>query len=204
MIDGRPWRPDRPLIWSVVFVVLLVLVVLGALDRLDLGVLHFVEHHRDHSVATGARRLTRVVSPPVDAAVLAFGAAAIARRTRSRRPALVAAAFGALVAVVVLGVKAAVGRPAPRLGLQPAHGGSFPSGHTAAVLVCAGILVLLTTAHRPRLRRRLLAAVAALTVLVAAALVYDGYHWLSDTVASAALGIAILCAARGRVTRQTE
>jgi len=81
-------------------------------------------------------------------------------------------------------------------GFWPAHGGTaygaFPSGHTTAGLI---VLTLLWQ-YWPRLRALYVAAGAGLITL----LVAGGFHWLSDTIAGAFLGVAIgwVAAALGR------
>jgi len=72
-------------------------------------------------------------------------------------------------------------------GFWPAHGGTaygaFPSGHTTA-----GFIVLtLLWQYWPRLRKLYVVAGALLITL----LVVGGFHWLSDTIAGAFLGVAI-------------
>ena len=72
-------------------------------------------------------------------------------------------------------------------GFWPAHGGTaygaFPSGHTTAGLIALTLL----WRYWPRLRVLYVAAGAGLITL----LVAGGFHWLSDTIAGAFLGVAI-------------
>jgi membrane-associated phospholipid phosphatase len=185
-----------------VYVLLTILVAAHALDDLDRTVFHFALRHRHHWLYEAADDLTDVFSPPVDTAILAIGAGALA--WRRRRPAIFIAAtlsVGAMAAIV-LATKAALGRPLPFT--RPGHhADAFPSGHTATFLVCFGTLVLLaTTRHRSR-RGPLLTAVAVGTLLVAAGLVYDGFHWLSDTVGSLAVGTAVLSLLGVGLSRRT-
>ena len=172
---------------ATVFVTLLVLVATGAADGLDEAVARFV--HRHHSAAGGqvARGVADLLSPGVDAAVLAIGAGLVAHRRRRWRPVVVAAVVLVLVTTVVLSVKYAVDRPLPHSHGRPDQG--FPSGHAAATAAFLGVLALLLARCRRELSR-LLAVAAALSVVVSVALVYAGYHWLTDTVASMALGAA--------------
>jgi membrane-associated phospholipid phosphatase len=98
-----------------------------------------------------------------------------------------------------LTVNAVVGRPrpsGPRLGSLPSTS-SFPSGHTAAMVVLYGGLALLISA---RLRTRIVGLVAWLVAVVAAATVglarvYRGMHHPSDVIAGALLGFAVLAVA---------
>jgi membrane-associated phospholipid phosphatase len=91
---------------------------------------------------------------------------------------------------VVLITKASVARALPD-GSRPDHGG-YPSGHTAAFLVCWGALALLATTTSRKWRTRLLVVLTVGTGLIAAALVYDDFHWLTDTLGSISLGVSVL------------
>lgn len=188
---ARPGVPWLALGCLATYAVLSGLVAVGTLDRPDRAVYRFCLEHRNATVVAAARHLTSVLQPAVDGAVLALGAGLIAWRRHRLRPLLVAALVGWTMAAVVAATKVGVGRPKPALHVR-ADGLSFPSGHTAAFLVCFGALVLIATTRRRSRRTPLLAAVAVGTALVAAALVYNGYHWLFDTVASVVLGFALL------------
>jgi len=76
-------------------------------------------------------------------------------------------------------------------GFFPFHGGqgwrSFPSGHTTAITAAAGAIWYLW----PRLRRFAL----ALALAVAIGLLGADYHWLSDIVAGAIVGVTTGAAA---------
>jgi hypothetical protein len=173
-----------------IFVALTVLVATGAMDGLDHAVWRFTDRHDSAVGLTSARLLTDALQPTVDAILLLTGAALITRRDRRSRPLAAAVAVVVAVSAVVLGVKYAVDRPLPH---SPGRGASgYPSGHTAATASFLGTLAVLISAGRPAMRRRLLAVVAGLTLLVSLALVYAGFHWLTDTVASTALGVAIV------------
>lgn len=188
------WR--RPLLLTagclLAFVVLLVLVAVGGpVDSLDHTVRSRLLDHPDRPLLGLAQSLTDVISPLADGLVLTAGAAMIAGRRRSLAPLLAAALTGWVMVLVVVVVKEALGRPAP-FPAPPAEGNSFPSGHTAAALVCLGTLALLAAAEWPRWTRVLVGAAAAISLAVAAALVYSNYHWLSDTIASLLLGVGLL------------
>jgi membrane-associated phospholipid phosphatase len=168
------------------------LVATGVPDGIDRAVLDFCRDHHHGWLATSAQHFTDVLSPAVDAAILGVGADYLALSRRRPRPFLVAAATGWAMATVVLVTKDWVGRPLPDAPVAPDHGGGFPSGHTAAFLVCFGALAIVATTRRTRARRLALGVVGGCTLLVAACLVYDGFHWLSDTLGSMALGVALL------------
>ncbi|HET7529376.1 MAG TPA: phosphatase PAP2 family protein [Mycobacteriales bacterium] len=172
----------------VAFGVLLVLVAVGAADGLDHPVARLVGRHPSSAGADAARLVTDALSPGVDTAVLLVGAAVVSHRRRLLRPLAVAVAVVIAVTVVVLAVKHGLDRPLPHSGGRPDDG--FPSGHTATTACFLGALAVLMTAGHRRLLTRMLAAVAGLSLLVGASLVYAGYHWLTDVLASLALGVA--------------
>ena len=66
------------------------------------------------------------------------------------------------------------------------HSGYFPSGHAATASVAYGlaVLALLPLVRRTAARRLLVGAAVPLNLAVGAALVWRGYHWPSDVVAS--------------------
>ncbi len=75
---------------------------------------------------------------------------------------------------------------------------SYPSGHTTAVFALAAtVTVLLLPAPRPAraaaLRASIPAAACVLGVVVAAAVIGLRWHYLTDTVAGAAVGIGTVC-----------
>jgi membrane-associated phospholipid phosphatase len=78
----------------------------------------------------------------------------------------------------------------PRLDGSPV-GSSFPSGHTAAAAAYAAIAVLVFW-HTPKRWVRVLVVFVSvlIPVIVALARLYRGMHFLSDTLAGAALGVA--------------
>lgn len=71
---------------------------------------------------------------------------------------------------------------------------SFPSGHAVASTVFYGMLCMLLFAHTRSRARRVLALgiAAAMVLLVTFSRVYLGAHYLSDVVAGAAEGLALL------------
>lgn len=97
-------------------------------------------------------------------------------------------AAAALVPVVVLTVKDWLDRPGP----VPGTGfGYYPSGHAATTLVAFGAAALLLLPH---LRRRspVLTALLGLTLLNGFGLMWRGYHWPVDVLASWCLGVLLL------------
>ncbi|NUS15167.1 MAG: phosphatase PAP2 family protein [Streptomyces sp.] len=141
----------------------------------------------------------QVAVPLLLAAVVAAGV-----RGRASRlplwwlPPLAAALAMAVVPVVVGTVKSAVARPAPgKTHLAPGgYAGFFPSGHTATSSVAIGgaALLVLPMVGRTAVRRALAAGALLLAAAVGAGLVWHGYHWPLDVLASWCLAAALLSA----------
>jgi undecaprenyl-diphosphatase len=139
------------------------------------------------------------VAVPVLVAALA-AAALLGRRAGLVRwwaaPAVAAVAM-LVLPVVVSAVKAGVDRPAPgRVRADPDYG-YFPSGHTATSSVGFGlaVLVLLPFVRSAAARLLLVHGTVLVAVAVGASLVWCGYHWPLDVVASWLLAVALLSAA---------
>jgi undecaprenyl-diphosphatase len=116
---------------------------------------------------------------------------------RTRRFAAALTLGVAAQALLVVAIKAAVGRVRPwiTLGLPPPvglpHDGSFPSGHAAGSFCVATFLALALPVAWPEARGRARAVAlfaVALAALIAASRVYLGAHFPSDVVAGATLG----------------
>jgi membrane-associated phospholipid phosphatase len=102
----------------------------------------------------------------------------------------------ALLAAVVGAVKLGAGRPAPvAAGWAPSRDGtSFPSGHVANAVVGWGVVRWQSVAYRLPAAVRRPAAVLAVVGPVSAGLAVLAldFHWLSDVVAGAAVGVSLL------------
>nr|WP_240929615.1 phosphatase PAP2 family protein [Streptomyces coryli] len=164
----------------------------GPLARLDVRVSGVFVRHQPVRLSEALADLgTVVVAVPVLAAALGY---ALARRSW-RGPLAAAVAMGA-VPLFVMPLKALFARPGPMGEPLGAYAGYFPSGHaaTAAVAYGASALVLLPLL-RTRDSRRLLAAAAVVLVLGnGLGLVWRGYHWPLDVLASWCLAVVPLCA----------
>ncbi|KRV51024.1 hypothetical protein AQ490_02115 [Wenjunlia vitaminophila] len=194
--------------WSLLALGMLVLLVLitwqvvddGALLVLDERARDAVPHRgADEPVRPWAAELladlggTLVAGPVLAAAAL--GSAWWNRRRDAVRwwlPLVWAAVAGAAVPLLVVPMKAVVGREGPDGTLDPGQLGFYPSGHTATAAVCYGAAVLLAPAGR----RGLTWAAAALNAAVGVALVWCGYHWALDVVAAWCLSGTVLLALR--------
>ena len=95
-------------------------------------------------------------------------------------------------------IKSLVDRPRPPGQMLNPHGSSFPSGHAAYASATAVALVLLFS--RPSGKRTLWYALAALaTAGMVWSRTYLQVHWLSDALAGATLGLAVVFASFGIV-----
>jgi undecaprenyl-diphosphatase len=139
-----------------------------------------------------ARLVTDAGLPELWVVVTLAIAGALSIRRRSAAPIRLVAPPVLVMAVAVLGLKAALGRVGPPGSDPPDPFGLYPSGHTATALVCAGALTALVAVSRPEWIGRLRVASGVWAVAMAAALVQYRYHWLTDVIGSLLLGLLIL------------
>lgn len=133
-----------------------------------------------------------IATPPVCvAAVLLLGAVLSLRTGRWAPLVLTGAATTLLTATVLLG-KELIDRQAPDYVGVAGAGGAYPSGHTATAIICAGVVAELVSHARPARRRLAWLLAAGWTLLVAVALLWLHFHWLSDVLGSMLLGSALL------------
>jgi undecaprenyl-diphosphatase len=126
---------------------------------------------------------------PMSTLLLMAGvAAALSLARRSARPLLVATAASLLMVGVTLGAKLLLHRPDPHGALSD-HGGSFPSGHTATIVVCAGLVTMLLA---PGARWWWWLATLLLGTLMAAALLVQTAHWVTDVAGGGLVGVTVL------------
>lgn len=107
---------------------------------------------------------------------------------RSWRPLLLGVALAAGSMTATVATKLLVRRPDPH-GWLAASGGSYPSGHVVAVLVCGAGCVLVAS---PRLRWWLWAPVALAFALMAQSLLVSAAHWPSDVAGGVLLSAALV------------
>jgi len=170
----------------------------GAVARLDGRVSAVVDGWRLDTGATG--RLLRLAGElggrAVLAVVLLAVAAVIGRRHRTVRPLLQALLALAVLSAVVCAVKLGVDRVAPAAGAGPAARGgtSFPSGHVANAVVVWGVVRWQAVAYRVRpVVQQVAGGCAVVAPAVAGvAMLLVGFHWLSDLLAGAAIGVSLL------------
>lgn len=173
------------------------------LDREDLYIvdqpaLNWLVSHRTPWLTTMLTWITNAFGPGILPVFVGIGCLAWWRITKRRRgPALL---LGAMVTSTALAyvVKVIVHRPRPAADLQIVPGletsFSFPSGHTTGAATLVLVTAYLWWWHR-RSKRSL--AVWALVSVVIIALVggsrlYLGYHFVTDVLAGACLGVVTL------------
>jgi membrane-associated phospholipid phosphatase len=114
--------------------------------------------------------------------------AAVSLVRRSTRPLLVAAATSLLMVSGTIGAKLLLHRPDPHGALSD-HGGSFPSGHTATVVVCTGLVTMLVG---PGGRWWSWLTTLLLGTMMGAALLLQAAHWVTDVVGGGLVGVTML------------
>ncbi|WP_020575264.1 phosphatase PAP2 family protein [Actinopolymorpha alba] len=169
----------------------------GPLLRLDAevaGIWQFQGPY-DYPFADGVDRIgQRLICLPL----LFLVAYLLSRRIRSIRPLVIAVGATFALNLVVGLLKLASGRESPRTGGPALFVGDnvlFPSGHTANVIFVYGLIVALLVRYgqiRAHQRRLLMAAVGLVGVVMTVVSVYRHTHWLSDLVAGAMIGGAML------------
>lgn len=192
----RPGASPRVLLAGlVVFLLVSVDVVAGGpLSRLDGSVSRWTAS----SGVAGQRWLdwpTYFGNFVVAGAVLAVLVGVLAARAGTVRPLVRLAVLGLATAATVTALKIGFHREDPAAWRGFGDGArSYPSGHTATAVVLWGLLAEVTARHAAagaaRRLTRLLAWLAP--VVTMAALVLRDYHWLSDVLAAAGLGLVLL------------
>jgi membrane-associated phospholipid phosphatase len=129
--------------------------------------------------------------PAVIAGLLAAFTVAFCLIRRSLRPAVFVGCVGLTTMALTVAAKMAVGRPDTHGTTADSHGGSFPSGHIIAVVVCLGLAVLLT---QPRARRWVWLIPALAGGLMGACLLVQAAHWSTDIVGGGLLAVGVLTA----------
>ncbi len=126
--------------------------------------------------------------PVLSLLLLAVVTAVAVLARRSVRPLVVTAATTLFLVTTTVGLKVLLHRPDPHGALSD-HGGSFPSGHTATVVVCAGLATMLL---RPGARSWWWLPTLLLGTSMAAALVVQAAHWATDVIGGGLVGVLVL------------
>jgi membrane-associated phospholipid phosphatase len=206
-VAGRPAvvSVGRPPWWAMV-VALAVTVVL-TVDVLGRGVTERIDVAISDAVATWGLRdsaaywplwvVTQIGGRGTMLVVLAclIGWLAVRRRTLLPLPRVLLALV--LLSVVVYSIKWGIGRTAPGhdgLFLHHPDGASFPSGHVANAVLLWGVARWQAVQFgMPATAQRVLWSMAvAGPVLCAVAMIALDFHWVSDAVVGAAVGVLLL------------
>jgi undecaprenyl-diphosphatase len=169
--------------------------------------------HLDHQIRDALQPRTSVGSWPLDAlsalgdlwiAIPGVGAGALVASQYAWRlwPAVFAVTTFATVELLVLGLKAAVGRPGPGIWTdRVGYPGYFPSGHaatsTAIVAIALYLLDALALIRMPR--KAVVEACVGIGALVGAVVgvraMLTDTHFASDVVGGVALSVTVLVSA---------
>lgn len=175
-----------------VFAALAVSVRLGLVNAMDLIIR---EWSRPNDVWGTAQQWADVVVEGLRPAVLAVLLTAFTLvysvKQRSLKPLAFVAGVGIATVAVTVATKIAVGRLNTH-GVLGNHGGSFPSGHITAVIVCVGLCVLMTQRRASRWVWLIPAFGAG---LMGASLLLQAAHWFTDIVGGGLLATAVLAIA---------
>lgn len=197
----------RPSLWAVLASIALAGAVTA--DVLAGGVLTRLDHQISHLTrdvwglrfrpwpSRGLRLLTYFGQRgPILGVALPF-AAWLAWRLRRIEPLVRLGAALVLLAVSVYALKFGIGRDAPPVdALHSTTGQSFPSGHLANAVLVWGLLAWLAARHAAVVPPRIGAALDVVRLggplLVVIGMTLLDYHWLSDFLAGAAIGVVLL------------
>lgn len=153
-------------------------------------------HHGDPALIRAARIVTQLGEPRA-IAILSIVLIAVLALCRKFAYALFAAAVTLLANGCNWVFKHAVRRPRPVHRLAPAHGYSFPSGHSCATLALAGILIVLVVCLvRNRIAKTVLVLLLALCPLaIGCTRILLNVHFPSDVLGgwTEALAVVLLC-----------
>jgi undecaprenyl-diphosphatase len=150
------------------------------------------ELFRPHGYWGGGQELlgniVDLAQPAVCVVLLAAFSLWVSAKQRRWRPGLLALILVLTTAATVVVTKWLVDRADPAGGFVP-HSGSFPSGHVAFIVVCAGGAALVTGRSASRWGATL---VVLAWFLMALSVLVIGLHWLSDVAGGTLVGVAVL------------
>lgn len=196
-MTDRPRGAPGPLFIGSALLVLVSLDVVagGPLSRLDVRLSRWTR-----TSGLARERWLDVLTYPGNhlAAGLVVGAAVagLAWRARTVVPLVRLAVLGVITALAVTELKVAFHRQSPADSYGWGYGvfRSYPSGHTATAIVLWGLLATLAARYATSDRTRRLTRVLGLALPAGTmvGMLARDYHWLSDVVAAAGLGVVLL------------
>lgn len=181
------------------FVVLALLVLTGVTEPFDSWAIHRLRP--DDAWGPAQIRYSpwmNDLAPPRMYGLFAVTALAAAIGRRSWRPALFACVLAGASVVLTELTKLVIRRPDPH-GQLAASGGSFPSGHIIAVVVCLGGCLLVAL---PRVRWWHWTPVVAATALMTTGLLVSAAHWTTDVLGGGLLALTVVAACSGLPLRR--
>jgi membrane-associated phospholipid phosphatase len=162
------------------------------LTALDRPVLRWLATHRGGGLTRIQIGITNLGNGLVLTVLLLAAVTAVALRLRSWRPVALTVTAAGGIQSLVYAIKVFIGRSRPELAgrLVNATGFSFPSGHSAAALVCFGMLAWLTcmTTRNRMVRATAWVAAALITLAIGVSRAYLGVHYPSDVIGGWVLG----------------
>lgn len=167
----------------------------GWLQAVDRVTASWMAGHRSENLNLVASTVGDVSSPGVVALGALTAAMLLSWRARSVLPGLVVLATVALAGLVTVALRTVLTRPHPPPALQMTAepGGWLPPGHVAVGVALVGIVAVCgLTRGRRSARLGVTVAVCAAVVGMVVAPVYLGQRWLSDDIAGALLGAAVV------------
>ena len=202
-----PWPWLRAVLPGIAITAVGVAAFVGVLDQflerddlylVDQPLLEGLADLRTPWLTTAFTWITNAFGPGILPAVIGVACLAWAGFTRQwRNPALLVGAMVFSTGLAVL-VKAIVDRPRPPEDLQVIPGletsFSFPSGHTSGAATLILVLAYLLWAGRRDGSQFVMWMVASVVItgLVGASRLYLGYHFATDVLAGASLGVVTL------------
>lgn len=199
-VRGRSWWVDGLLVAG--FAALTAALAAGWLLDVDVAVRDWCDARRPVAGYWIARTLNFLGNGTPLALIAAGLAVLVAWRTRSARPLLAPIIAFVLTTGIILPLKFWTDRPVPRSTLPDPvelfqalpsgeYGESYPSGHVVVAIVWYGVLLFLLR-QLVRVPDRLAVVIRmAPPVIVFLAGTYLSFHWLTDGVAGALLGLFI-------------
>lgn len=169
-----------------------------AFEGIDQPLIEWLADNRVEWLTTAMTLITDTFGPVVLPILIVIGCAFWVWRTRSWRDPLLLAGSMALATALSTLAKMLVARVRPDEGLQSVPGYetsfSFPSGHTTGAATLVLVTGYLLWHRRGGVRAAVWWGVGAVVViaLVGMTRLYLGYHFLSDVIAGACLGVTVL------------